>query len=103
MLVARSIAKPLTQLAHAAQQVAAGNLDFDVRTDARTTEVRELANSFHKMTRELKMRMEELRYTTMVKERFEGELSAARTIQLSLVAKKFPAFPAAGSSISMRC
>ena len=96
VLVARSIAKPLTQLAHAAQQVAAGNLDFDVRTDARTTEVRELANSFHKMTRELKMRMEELRYTTMVKERFEGELSAARTIQLSLVAKKFPAFPGRG-------
>jgi sigma-B regulation protein RsbU (phosphoserine phosphatase) len=37
--------------------------------------------------------MQELRYTTTVKERFEGELSAARSIQMSLVPKHFPAFP----------
>jgi len=39
------------------------------------------------------MRMQELRYTTTVKERFEGELNAARSIQMSLVPKHFPAFP----------
>jgi sigma-B regulation protein RsbU (phosphoserine phosphatase) len=93
VFVARSISKPITELAAMAQDVAAGNLDQEVRVEARTSEVRDLATSFRKMTRDLKMRMEELRYTTMVKERFEGELSAARTIQFSLVAKRFPAFP----------
>lgn len=93
VLVARSISKPITELAKAAQAVAAGNLDYELPLEARTQEVRELATAFHKMTRDLKMRMEELRYTTMVKERFEGELSAARSIQLSLVAKRFPVFP----------
>lgn len=92
-LVARSISRPVSDLAHAAQQVAAGNLDYEVRTDARTLEVRDLATSFRKMVRDLKMRMEELRYTTMVNERIEGELSAARTIQLSLICKQFPVYP----------
>jgi sigma-B regulation protein RsbU (phosphoserine phosphatase) len=50
-------------------------------------------NAFNKMTRDLQMRMQELRYTTTVKERFEGELNAARSIQMSLVPKSFPAFP----------
>jgi len=45
------------------------------------------------MTRDLQMRMQELRYTTTIKERIEGELSAARSIQMSLIPKKFPAFP----------
>ena len=45
------------------------------------------------MTRDLQMRMQELRYTTTVKERIEGELNAARSIQMSLVPKNFPAFP----------
>jgi sigma-B regulation protein RsbU (phosphoserine phosphatase) len=60
---------------------------------APTDEVRNLMNAFNKMTRDLQMRMQELRYTTTVKERFEGELNAARSIQMSLVPKHFPAFP----------
>ena len=36
VLVARSISKPITQLAKAAQEVAAGNLDHEMHTDART-------------------------------------------------------------------
>ncbi len=93
VFVARSISRPISELAHAAQQVAAGNLDHELSVEARTSEVRDLAVAFRKMTRDLKMRMEELRYTTTVKERFEGELNAARNIQFSLVAKRFPAFP----------
>jgi sigma-B regulation protein RsbU (phosphoserine phosphatase) len=93
IFVTRSISKPIAKLAAITQHIAEGNLDAEVRVEARTSEVRDLANAFRKMTRELKMRMEELRYTTMVKERIEGELSAARTIQFSLVAKRFPAFP----------
>jgi sigma-B regulation protein RsbU (phosphoserine phosphatase) len=92
-IVARSISEPITSLATAAQRVAAGELDQELKINSRTEEVQNLATAFRKMTRDLKMRMDELRYTTTVKERIEGELSAARSIQVSLVAKTFPAFP----------
>lgn len=92
-IVARSISEPITSLATAAQRVAAGELEQELRIHTRTEEVQNLATAFRKMTRDLKMRMDELRYTTTVKERIEGELSAARSIQISLVAKTFPAFP----------
>jgi len=93
IFIARSISRPIANLAHAAQQVAAGELDHKLETDTPIDEVRHLTFAFNKMTRDLRMRMEELRYTTTVKERLEGELSGARAIQMSLVPKRFPAFP----------
>lgn len=93
ILVARSVSKPIQQLAHAAQLVAGGDLEQRLSVNAPTIEVRNLMNAFNKMTRDLQMRMQELRYTTTVKQRFEGELNAARSIQMSLVPKTFPAFP----------
>ena len=93
VIVARSISKPITQLAAAAQQVAQGDLEQRLSVESPTEEVANLTNAFNKMTRDLQMRMQELRYSTTVKERFEGELNAARSIQMSLVPKTFPAFP----------
>jgi sigma-B regulation protein RsbU (phosphoserine phosphatase) len=93
IFVARSVSKPIRQLAQAAQLVADGDLEQRLSATAPTEEVRNLMNAFNKMTRDLQMRMQELRYTTTVKERFEGELNAARSIQMSLVPKNFPAFP----------
>jgi len=93
IFVARSVSKPIQQIAHAAQLVADGDLEQRLSATSPTEEVRNLMNAFNKMTRDLQMRMQELRYTTTVKERFEGELNAARSIQMSLVPKSFPAFP----------
>jgi sigma-B regulation protein RsbU (phosphoserine phosphatase) len=93
ILVARSVTKPIQQLARAAQLVADGDLEQRLSAYSPTEEVRDLMNAFNKMTRDLQMRMQELRYTTTIKERFEGELNAARSIQMSLVPKNFPAFP----------
>ncbi len=93
IFVARSVSKPIQQLARAAQLVADGDLEQRLSVTSPTEEVRNLMNAFNKMTRDLQMRMQELRYTTTVKERFEGELNAARSIQMSLVPKNFPAFP----------
>ena len=92
-VVARSIGRPISDLATAAQRVAAGDLDHRITADSSLAEVRNVTQAFNKMTRDLQMRMQELRYTTTVKERIEGELSAARSIQMSLVPKDFPAFP----------
>jgi len=93
VLVARSVARPIRQISAAAQEVAGGNLDLHIDTRGATSEVRNLTDAFGKMTRDLQMRMQELRYTTTIKERLEGELSAARGIQMSLLPKVFPAFP----------
>lgn len=93
IFIARTTSKPIAELAHAAQLVADGDLEQRLSVTAPTDEVRNLMNAFNKMTRDLQMRMQELRYTTTVKERFEGELNAARSIQMSLVPKHFPAFP----------
>jgi len=93
IFIARSVSKPIQQLARAAQLVADGDLEQRLSVTSPTEEVRHLTNAFNKMTRDLQMRMQELRYTTTVKERFEGELNAARSIQMSLVPKNFPAFP----------
>ena len=93
VIVARSLSKPLTQLAAAAQKVAQGDLEQRLSVESPTEEMAHLTAAFNKMTRDLQMRMQELRYTTTVKERYEGELTAARNIQMSLVPKRFPAFP----------
>ena len=58
-----------------------------------TDEVQKLTLAFQKMTNDLRRQMQELRETTTVRERMEGELSAARSIQMSLLPKIFPAFP----------
>lgn len=93
IIVARSITRPITRLAQAAQEVSSGELDqrLDIRT--RTEEVRHLTNAFRKMTRDLRMQMQELRYTTSMQQRLEGELAAARSIQMSMMTRSFPAFP----------
>jgi len=93
IFVARSISRPIAELSSAAQQVAGGNLQLNIRSRPGATEVQELTKAFNTMTRDLRMQMEEVRYTTTLRERLEGELSAARSIQMSLLPKNFPAFP----------
>ncbi len=91
--ITRSVSRPITELARTATEIAAGDLDKRFTSDAPIAEVQTLASAFNKMTRDLQKRMQELHTTTTVKERIEGELNAARSIQMSLIPKKWPAFP----------
>jgi sigma-B regulation protein RsbU (phosphoserine phosphatase) len=93
VLVARSISRPIRELSDAAKEIAHGNLEMKIAAGSNTDEVQHLTTAFNKMTRDLRMQMQELRYTTTIRERLEGELSAARSIQMSLLPKTFPAFP----------
>jgi len=93
IVVARSISRPIAQLAQAAREVSGGNLEQRLDIHARTEEVRHLTNAFRKMTRDLRMQMQELQYTTSMQQRLEGELAAARSIQMSMMTRRFPAFP----------
>lgn len=93
VLSARSISRPLVSLAEAANEVASGNFACKIDPAGATDEVRNLAFAFNKMTRDLQRQMEEVRYTTTLKERLEGELAGARHIQMSLLPRQFPEEP----------
>jgi len=87
--VARSVSRPVIRLATAARRIAGGDLDHRVREEDHIHELRDLASAFDKMTRDLKMRMEELRHTSALRSRMEGELNAARRIQMSMLPKEW--------------
>lgn len=89
--VARSVTRPITLLAEAARKIADGDLTHPLHGEVNIHEVRELGSAFVKMTCDLRMQMEELKYTTTVKERMIGELNAARRIQMSMLPKEWEA------------
>jgi sigma-B regulation protein RsbU (phosphoserine phosphatase) len=91
--VARSIVRPIENLAGAARAVAAGDLAQKLDPGAATDEVRDLTTAFSRMTEKLRTHIEELRHKTAEKEWIAGELNAARTMQMAMVPRKFPAFP----------
>lgn len=84
-LVARSVSAPVAELAVAARKVAAGDLDQHIGLQVNIDEVRELGGAFDKMTRSLRLHLEELKASTALTARLAGELSAARRIQMSML------------------
>ena len=92
ILLARKISWPMRQLARHAQVIGAGNLDVNIAIKSRD-EVGELAGVLNKMSSDLKAYIENLRKTTVIKERMEGELNATHNIQQSILPHDFPPFP----------
>ena len=91
--IARSIARPLRQMAQAANTIATGNLDIDLPTVKSEDEVGKLAEAFQYMKESLKEYIRQLTETTASKERIESELNIARQIQMNILPRIFPAFP----------
>jgi phosphoserine phosphatase RsbU/P len=91
--IARSIARPLRQMAEAANTIATGNLDIDLPQVESKDEVGKLAEAFRYMKDSLKEHIRQLTETTAVKERIESELKIAHDIQMSILPKIFPPFP----------
>jgi len=89
IIISRSVTRPITRLAAAARKIADGDLHLSLNDQVNIDEVRDLATAFAKMMSDLRMRMEELKYTTTVKERMTGELNAARRIQMSMLPKEW--------------
>jgi len=92
-LVSRII-RPVKQLAEAAEEVGAGNLDLNLEV-RRCDELGQLAATFNHMAANLKLAQVEL----IVKERLQHEMEIAQHIQNLLVPKHSPQIP--GYSISM--
>ena len=82
--------RPILALTAGVREISGGNLDkkLDVRTG---DEIETLAESFNRMTDELKSYIENLSRTTAEKERIETELSVAARIQAGILPKEFPA------------
>ena len=89
---ARSITGPLTGMADATAEIAAGNLDFEMPETRSEDEVGILSRAFSAMQKSLKGHIARLTEATAAKERIESELNIAREIQLSILPKIFPPF-----------
>lgn len=89
----RRMTRPLIKIAGAAMEIAQGNLKAKLPNISGYDEVCTLRNSFANMQQSLLRYIDELQLTTANKERIESELRIARSIQLGMVPKAFPAFP----------
>ncbi len=89
---ARSITGPLTHMADATAEIAAGNLDVDMPETRSQDEVGVLSRAFAAMQMSLKNHIARLTEATAARERIESELNIARDIQLSILPKIFPPF-----------
>lgn len=84
-LVTRSITRPLGALAKASDQLARGELDMPLPVARGGDEVAVLVASFATMRQELKQYIADLEAVTASRSRLEGEMAAARDIQMSML------------------
>jgi sigma-B regulation protein RsbU (phosphoserine phosphatase) len=95
-VVARRTAKlvtdPIMVLDEGARIIGNGNLDHHIEVHS-GDEIEGLANTFNKMTSDLREYITNLTEATAAKERIQSELKVATDIQASLLPRLFPAFP----------
>jgi serine phosphatase RsbU (regulator of sigma subunit)/HAMP domain-containing protein len=88
----KMITTPFLSLTRGVEEIGKGNLESKVMV--RTgDELERLANTFNKMTDDLKVYIKNLEETTSAKERIESELKIAHDIQMGMLPKVFPPFP----------
>jgi sigma-B regulation protein RsbU (phosphoserine phosphatase) len=89
VLLSRMITTPIKALSKGSETIGKGNLDYRVEIHT-GDELEGLANSFNRMSLDLKRYTAELRRTTAEKERVEKELEIARGIQQSFLPEAPP-------------
>jgi len=96
ILISERISRPLRALTESARQIALGNLGVELPVASANDEIGVLTRSFDEMKNALREYIRDLERTTAAKERIESELRIARTIQMSFLPRRFPAFPQLG-------
>ena len=91
--IARSITRPLRQMAKVTQEIGKGNLDIELPVVKSGDEVGKLSHAIHYMRASLREYIKQLTDTTAAKERIESELKIAHDIQINILPKVFPPFP----------
>ena len=92
-IIAREL-RPLKRLVKQAGSIANGNFNETLPDDGRNDEIGQLSDSFSNMQRSLVNYISELKQTTAQKASMENELKVASDIQMSMVPRTFPPFPA---------
>lgn len=98
-IVISRIIRPLTLLTERTRHLVGDSIDQEMAARigdvaaSRRDEVGALAGALAEMIRRLKLYVDALRETTAAKERAEGELAAAREIQLGMLPCREPPFP----------
>ena len=95
IFIRKKIVKPILKIESAANSFVqnieeAEKLDLDIHTN---DEIESLANSFEKMSSEVKEYIVRISKMTSEKERISAELDVATNIQASMLPNNFPAFP----------
>jgi sigma-B regulation protein RsbU (phosphoserine phosphatase) len=91
-IISKMINAPIERLISDVSQLALGNLDTRIETNSKD-ELELLAQTFNKMTSDLKISIEENVRERTEKERIEAELNIAAAIQASMLPSIFPPFP----------
>jgi sigma-B regulation protein RsbU (phosphoserine phosphatase) len=90
LLVSRQVTRPIARLAAAAQSLAQGNLDARVPDVRGNDEIGRLARVFNEMVADLRANVERRIQEEAARKEVEGELTAAREIQASLLPAMLP-------------
>lgn len=85
IIVARRLTRPLSALALASDRIARGDLEAPLPVASGDDEVARLIHSFTAMKHDLKSYIADLEAATARRSRLEGELGAARDIQMAML------------------
>lgn len=88
VILVNLILRPVSALTRGAQAIGAGNLDYQI-PPMRPNELGQLAETFNRMTRELKVATDQ----ALEQERLHQELQVAQQIQQKLLPKQLPEIP----------
>jgi serine phosphatase RsbU (regulator of sigma subunit) len=91
--VAGRISAPIASLERAVSEVGRGDLDARIDESAPTTEIRNLAASFNRMTADLRAHVDRLAVEMAERQRIEHDLDIARRIQQGLLPTTRPDLP----------
>ena len=89
----RKSSNPLIQLADSAREIAQGHFDTQLPLITTHDEIGLLRDSFENMQGSLARYVRELTETTAQNASMESELGVARSIQMSMLPREWPAFP----------
>ena len=90
VLITRKFTKPIGKLVNAVRSIGQGDFDTNIPVYRSNDEIAQLSNAFSVMKEELIHYINNLRKTTIEKEKIDSELSIAHDIQMGMLPKNFP-------------
>ena len=90
VLITRKFTKPIGKLVNAVRRIGQGDFDTNIPVYRSNDEIAQLSNAFSVMKEELIHYINNLRKTTIEKEKIDSELNIAHIIQMGMLPKNFP-------------